>query len=156
MIATYLQSKSIIVVVILGAALYFGWPIIEAIILVLPIPDPKDSLDRVKNAASSSMDMVSGVMSSNTQARSEPNSQYSTNLDSQPEAFGEDEDNSDEDIGGGKGGLNYDSDDKNDDNELITSANQSELIDLGGGSSDNKSNKTSKRAANIPKLSGPN
>jgi len=66
LIATYLQSKSIIVVLVLGAALYFGWPIIEAIILVLPIPDPKESIDRVKNAASSSMDMVSGVISSNT------------------------------------------------------------------------------------------
>jgi len=25
---------------VLGAVLYFGWPIIEAILIVLPIPDP--------------------------------------------------------------------------------------------------------------------
>ena len=33
------------VVIILIGALYYGWPIIEALILVLPIPDPKDSLE---------------------------------------------------------------------------------------------------------------
>jgi hypothetical protein len=30
------------IIAILVGALYYGWPIIEAIILVLPIPDPKD------------------------------------------------------------------------------------------------------------------
>jgi hypothetical protein len=34
-------------VFIIGA-LYYGWPIIEAIILILPIPDPKNSLEMVK------------------------------------------------------------------------------------------------------------
>ena len=30
------------VVIFLIGALYYGWPIIEALILVLPIPDPKE------------------------------------------------------------------------------------------------------------------
>ena len=33
---------------VLGAVLYFGWPVIEAIILVLPIPDPKGAIDKMK------------------------------------------------------------------------------------------------------------
>jgi len=40
----YLKSlfsfKSILMWAALGAVVYFGWPIIEAIIIVLPIPDP--------------------------------------------------------------------------------------------------------------------
>jgi len=62
----------------------------------------------------------------------------------------EEDENSDDDIG--KSGLNYDSDGKDDDEELVPSA-QSELIDLHSG---NSGNKRGKAAANIPKLSGPN
>jgi len=43
---------------VVAAALYYGWPIIEAIILILPIPDPKDSIDRVKSAANQATGMV--------------------------------------------------------------------------------------------------
>jgi len=51
-------SKTLLLLAVVAAGLYYGWPIIEAIILVLPIPDPKDSIDRVKNAASTATDMV--------------------------------------------------------------------------------------------------
>jgi hypothetical protein len=34
--------------IIIGAILYFGWPFIEALIIALPIPDPKDIKDKVK------------------------------------------------------------------------------------------------------------
>jgi hypothetical protein len=36
---------------LIGACFYYGWPIIEAVILVLPIPDPKDQIEKVKSAA---------------------------------------------------------------------------------------------------------
>jgi hypothetical protein len=45
-ISSIFGSKGVFIAAILGAALYYGWPIIEAIILVLPIPG--DSIDRVK------------------------------------------------------------------------------------------------------------
>jgi len=45
-------------------ALYYGWPIIEALILVLPIPDPKDSLEKMKSIATSATGAVAGVMTS--------------------------------------------------------------------------------------------
>ena len=71
------------------------------------------------------------------------------------------DDDSDEDIGKPPGpesnseGLDYDSDDKNDE-ELVAvsgSTQSNELIDLGGD--DSGANSQAKKAANIPKLSGP-
>jgi hypothetical protein len=62
------------------------------------------------------------------------------------------DDDSGDDIGkiGGDTGLNYDSDDKNDE-ESISVGQSSELIDLGGSSTSDGS----RRATNVPKLSGP-
>lgn len=140
------KSKGIILAALAAVALYYGWPIIEAIILVLPIPDPKDSLDRVKNAASSATDMVSGAITSNR-----PPAEYSQNLNAQPDGFMMDDDNSDEDIGKlNIGGNNFD--DKNDDELVPTSSGNNELIDLGGSTSVPPGRKA---AAKIPKLSGP-
>jgi hypothetical protein len=34
---------------VLAAVLYFGWPIIEAIIIVLPIPDPQYLKQKIMN-----------------------------------------------------------------------------------------------------------
>jgi hypothetical protein len=63
-------------------------------------------------------------------------------------------DDSDDDIGApgnfadGNLGLDYNSD-ENDDDEQVLASGRNELIDLGSGG-------TSKAATNIPKLSGPN
>jgi len=35
-------NKLLILAVIALAGIYYGWPIIEAILLALPIPDPKE------------------------------------------------------------------------------------------------------------------
>lgn len=35
--------------VIIGAILYFGWPMFEAVLIALPIPDPKDVKEKVRN-----------------------------------------------------------------------------------------------------------
>jgi hypothetical protein len=35
--------------IIVAAILYFGWPLFEAVLIALPIPDPKDVKDKVKN-----------------------------------------------------------------------------------------------------------
>jgi len=32
---------------LLGAVLYFGWTYVEAILIALPLPDPKDLKERV-------------------------------------------------------------------------------------------------------------
>jgi len=63
-------------------------------------------------------------------------------------------DDSDEDIGLGRPNtLDYDSDEKEDDQALNVAASQNELIDLGGSTT--SSDYKQKAAANIPKLSGP-
>jgi len=71
-------------------------------------------------------------------------------------------DDSDEDIGKPAGvdtkdsvGLDYDSDERNDDELVAVSGSNpsSELIDLGGG--EDRGTQQRKAAANIPKLSGP-
>ena len=39
--------KNVMTLLVVGLIIYFGWPAIEAIVLILPIPDPKDMLERV-------------------------------------------------------------------------------------------------------------
>lgn len=39
--------KNIFLFAVVGALLYYGWPVVEAIIIKLPIPDPKDMKERV-------------------------------------------------------------------------------------------------------------
>ena len=78
-----------------------------------------------------------------------PPGDYSSNLESQPDAFLEDDDNSDEDVGKQTNTLNFDDDDKAEEDEELVPTSQSELIDLG------KPTQRAKAAANIPKLSGP-
>ena len=42
--------------------LYFGWPIIEAILIMLPIPDPKDIKDKIKGLVTRSSSNASGTV----------------------------------------------------------------------------------------------
>jgi len=150
-LTSIVSSKSLVICALLGAAMYYGWPIIEAVILVLPIPDPKDSLDRVKAAAGQASGMVQGAMGNANIGGIGGGAPagYTNDMDSQPEAF-MDDDNSDDDVGKPmNSGLAYDSDEK--DEEEMGGAGGGELIDLGGGDSS-----TARAATHIPKLSGPN
>mmetsp|Transcript_11286 Transcript_11286/g.18998 ORF Transcript_11286/g.18998 Transcript_11286/m.18998 type:complete len:589 (-) Transcript_11286:363-2129(-) len=52
------SSSTAIALLLLAGCLYYGWPIIEAVILILPIPDPKDSVDRVKQLAGSATGFI--------------------------------------------------------------------------------------------------
>lgn len=48
-ITSLISLRAAAVIAILGAACFYGWPIIEALILILPIPDPKESLEKIKS-----------------------------------------------------------------------------------------------------------
>jgi hypothetical protein len=89
------------VIAFVVACLYYGWPIIEAVILVLPIPDPKDQIEKVKSVAGSAADFVQSSISGGAPVRPSGfgGHDYSANLDQQPEAFMAGDDESDEDIG---------------------------------------------------------
>jgi hypothetical protein len=41
--------RTILYLVIFGAVIYFGWPIFEAIIIALPVPDPKDLKEKIRS-----------------------------------------------------------------------------------------------------------
>lgn len=41
-IGSFFSLKKMMIMAVVSAVLYFGWPIVEAILIVLPIPDPKD------------------------------------------------------------------------------------------------------------------
>ena len=41
-IASFFSFRSIFMIAVLGALCYYGWPVIEAVLLMLPIPDPAD------------------------------------------------------------------------------------------------------------------
>lgn len=150
------NAKGLGIIILVIVALYYGWPVIEAILLMLPIPDPKESIEKVKNMASGATGMIGNVIPGNSGA---PAGQgYQQNLDSGPEAYleGDDSDEETAKTFNDKRPLSYDSDEKNDE-ELIgistgeDNSNQgSELIDLASGSNEPVV------AKKIPKLAGPN
>jgi hypothetical protein len=41
-LSSIISMKTAAIIALIVAGLYYGWPIIEAVILVLPIPDPKE------------------------------------------------------------------------------------------------------------------
>ena len=47
MILGFLSLKAFMSLIIMGAIFYFGWPVIEALLIVLPIPDPKEYKDKL-------------------------------------------------------------------------------------------------------------
>ena len=46
--------KNMLILASIGAVLYFGWPVVEKVLVKLPIPDPKDLADKMKNVFSKS------------------------------------------------------------------------------------------------------
>lgn len=165
----------------MAAAVYYGWPIIEAIFIILPIPDPSGTMSKLVGFFSGILESImnaipfsyailgliqtilspftdllpnrgnfgGGNSSSNQHYEMGPG--YSSNLEAQPDAFGNEDDDSDEDIGRQKDDvdLNYDSDEKNDEDLIGISSStevESELISL-----DSSNTGSSGAAKNIPK-----
>jgi len=52
----FLSFKGFIMTAIIGAALYYFWGYVEALILLLPIPDPKDIKNKVLSLFARSKD----------------------------------------------------------------------------------------------------
>jgi hypothetical protein len=133
-----ISFKVIISMIIVAAILYFGWPLFEAVLIALPIPDPKDVKDKVKN-----------LMKSDPNRKGQSSikkDQYTKNFNQAPECLGESSDEEDTGKGNSNQKLRYDSDeDKLGDNELIN---------LDGNSSSSR-DRTNTAASEIPKLKRP-
>lgn len=132
---------------VIAALCYYGWPVIEAVLLLLPVPDPSDMKDKVKGWFGQTVDFVKSIpaMVSGDNGRA-PVPGYQTEFASQG-SLQDDDDDDEEDIGKNRStsqnALDYDSDEKDDE---AAEANQ-ELISLDGGAS----NKRKK----VPKLKKP-
>lgn len=130
--------RNILILAIIAMALYFGWPVIEAILIMLPIPDPKDLKDKFTG-------LVSRAKQSTKKSSTGKGPGYTGNFNQAPESLGESDD--EDDVGKPaitrKNGLNYDSDEDKE---------ESELINLDGG---NTRDRTTTAADNVPKLQKP-
>jgi len=52
----------IFMMIVCGAVLYYGWPVIEAILIMLPIPDPKMFKERVFDYSSRLWNWLMGLL----------------------------------------------------------------------------------------------
>lgn len=121
--------KGLIMTAILAAVLYFGWPIIEAVLILLPIPDPAS----IKQSFFGFYNSIKNSLGSSGSARASGDHKkdgYASNFGEMPDNL-DDQDSGDddnEDIGkddNGRG-LNYDSDEK----EGVSGDADTELISL--------------------------
>lgn len=144
----FLSVHTIAYLVIIVAILYFGWPFVEAVIIALPIPDPKDLKDKLKSYFSKSTGTSRGGRGAAANKK-----EYTKNFTQPPESLGESSDEEDSMNSRGNGSakhLKYDSDEDKD--EL----KGDELISLDGTQTNSNSrDRTGTAADQIPKLSRP-
>jgi len=57
-----MSPKTIICTFVFLGILYYGWPIFEAIILILPLPDPKSTVDNLRNLLTSIPELLFGLL----------------------------------------------------------------------------------------------
>jgi len=50
--ASIFSLRGIFVLAVFAAVIYFGWPNIEAILLMMPLPDPKRVIEKTKDVLS--------------------------------------------------------------------------------------------------------
>lgn len=84
----YLSARNIIIACVIVVAIYYGWPLIEGVLIMLPLPDPSDIKEKLSNMLSKGKQAIS-----KSKGKS---SGYSGNFKEAPESLGEsdEEDNS--------------------------------------------------------------
>jgi len=113
---------------ILGAICYYGWPIIEAVLILLPIPDPSEMKEKAKELGNKAMEMVGGNKNADPVGYQNQFGMPGTLQDDS----GEDDDEEDigKDTSAHQKALDYDSDEKDE-----VDAASHDLISLDGGNS---------------------
>lgn len=118
-IGSIFSVRGIFVIAVFAAVFYFGWPIIEAILITMPLPDPKN----VKETLSQWLTMAKGKLSggithmiAKSQKKKEQEG-YLQDFEQAPASYAQDgsDDDDSEDVGrtaGFEDRLNYDSDEK--------------------------------------------
>lgn len=143
--------KGIFTIAIFSAVCYFGWPIIEAILLLTPIPDPSDLKNKASNLLAKGVETAKAVPGM-FKGGGVDKSAYQQNFENVPGSLDDEEDDDEEDIGKNalaSNDLNYDSDEK-DDADADDGAS-TELISLDNNNNNKKQNQKKK----VPKLRKP-
>jgi len=92
--------KGIVTLAIVGGILYYGWPIIEAIILVLPIPDPKGLIEQGKGLFGAIFGFINSFLTTQPRGGRPPDNQgYQSGINNAPSSYMEEDDDSDDDVG---------------------------------------------------------
>lgn len=88
--------RNILIISAIGAVCYYGWPMIEAILLLLPIPDPSDAKEKMTELGQKAMSMVKGSSNKDRQM-----GDYTSNFDAPGTLKNSDDEDDDdeEDIG---------------------------------------------------------
>jgi hypothetical protein len=158
LVGGFFTLRTFLYLAIIGLACYYGWPVIEALIIVLPIPDPKEIWAKVKSCLTGSVQSLSQTSRSASIAKKGP---YARDFNQAPDTLGESDEEDDigkvpklqahrKEAGKKSSGLSYgDSDD--DENE---EKDQTQLITLDGATPNpvGLRDRTQSAAENIPKL----
>lgn len=142
-IASWFTFRGIFMLAVIGALCYYGWPVIEAVLLLLPVPDPADMKDKAKEYSGKAMDYVKSLGGEGNAPAPGYQQEFGVPGSLQDEDSGDDDN---EDIGKDaslqNNALDYDSDEKDD----AADGAQQELISLDGGANKRKK---------VPKLKKP-
>ena len=147
----YLRSifsiKGMFIIAVLSAVCYLGWPIIEAVLLLTPIPDPSDMKTKAGSLMTTATNAAKGIPAMFSGSGPD-RGQYRSGFEQAPDGGDGSDDDDEEDIGKNaqNDGLNYDSDEKDDGGDDGAST---ELISL-----DNSGGKKSEKKK-VPKLRKP-
>jgi len=127
--------------IVVGAVIYFGWPMIEAIILALPIENlngVRDSLSNVYNKVLSFFKGLPGAVKGRdkkAEMQSQDLSSYKKDFDTKPDTLLEDDDD-EEDVG--------------------KIAKHSDNLDFNSDEKEENIAPVQKRSKDVPKLKKPN
>jgi hypothetical protein len=149
MILGLISLKSLLSLILLGGIFYYGWPVIEAIMISLPIPDPKDVTEKLKGVFKRQGKSAKRGDDSGTKKPQGKAAGYQEGFNQAPESLEEEEDDDDDDVGKpinlNNHPINYDSDEEKHNNELIN---------LDGPSTTSR-DRIATAAEQIPKLQKP-
>ena len=156
LVGGFFTLRTFLYLAIVGLACYYGWPVIEALIIVLPIPDPKEIWAKVKGFLTGSMQSLSQTTRSASIAKKGP---YARDFNQAPDTLGESDEEDDigkvpklqgghrKEAGKKSSGLSYGDSDDNENEEK----DQTQLITL-DGTTVGLRDRTQSAAENIPKL----
>ncbi len=90
----FFSLKTLLTYLVIGLALYYGWPVIEAILILLPIPDPKEILEKLKTMVAGTVQQASSTLKATTSA-AKKGPGYASNFNQAPETLGESDEEDD-------------------------------------------------------------